>query len=98
VVIRQRCKNVKNPERVVLGYTCFNDVTARDLQIEDGQWTRLKSFDTFASVGPFVSTDLDPKNAKIMTRVNGQLRQSSNTRRLIFDVDYLIKFISQIMT
>ncbi|MGA7074946.1 MAG: fumarylacetoacetate hydrolase family protein [Halobacteriota archaeon] len=98
VVIRQRCKNVANPAQVVLGYTCFNDVTARDLQKEDGQWTRAKSFDTFAPVGPFIATDLDPRNAEIMTRVNGRLRQSSNTRDLIFDVDYLVRFVSRIMT
>lgn len=98
VVIGQRCKNVVNPEQVILGYTCFNDVTARDLQKEDGQWTRAKSFDSFAPIGPFVSTNLDPINAAIKTRVNGRLKQSSNTRDLIFDVDYLIKFISRIMT
>ena len=98
VVIRERCKNVVNPAQVVLGYTCFNDVTARDLQREDGQWTRAKSFDTFAPVGPFIATDLDPRNAEIITRVNGQLRQSSNTRNLIFDVDYLVRFVSRIMT
>jgi 2-keto-4-pentenoate hydratase/2-oxohepta-3-ene-1,7-dioic acid hydratase in catechol pathway len=98
VVISQRCKNVVNTEQVILGYTCFNDVTARDLQKEDGQWTRAKSFDSFAPVGPFVSTDLDPRNVSIKTRVNGRLRQSSNTRDLIFDVDYLIRFISRIMT
>ncbi|MEI7827092.1 MAG: fumarylacetoacetate hydrolase family protein [Euryarchaeota archaeon] len=98
VVISQRCKNVENPAQVVLGYTCFNDVTARDLQKEDGQWTRAKSFDTFAPIGPFISTDLDPLNAEIMTRVNGRLRQSSNTRELIFDVDFLVRFVSRIMT
>jgi 2-keto-4-pentenoate hydratase/2-oxohepta-3-ene-1,7-dioic acid hydratase in catechol pathway len=98
VVIGQRCKNVVNPEQVILGYTCSNDVTARDLQKEDGQWTRAKSFDSFAPVGPFVSTNLDPRNVAIKTRVNGRLKQSSNTRDLIFDVDYLIKFISRIMT
>jgi len=98
VVISQRCKNVVDPEQVILGYTCFNDVTARDLQREDGQWTRSKSFDSFAPVGPFVSADLDPRNAAIKTRVNGRLRQSSNTKGLIFDVDYLIRFIPRIMT
>jgi 2-keto-4-pentenoate hydratase/2-oxohepta-3-ene-1,7-dioic acid hydratase in catechol pathway len=73
-------------------------VTARDLQIEDGQWTRSKSFDTFAPLGPFIATELDPRNACIVTRVNGRQRQSSNTRELIFDVDYLVRFISRIMT
>jgi len=98
VVIGQRCANVEDSNRVVLGYTCLNDVTARDLQIEDGQWTRSKSFDTFAPLGPFIATELDPRNACIVTRVNGRQRQSSNTRELIFDVDYLVRFISRIMT
>jgi len=98
VVIGQRCANVEDSNRVVLGYTCLNDVTARDLQIEDGQWTRSKSFDTFAPLGPFIATELDPRNARIVTRVNGRQRQSSNTRELIFDVDYLVRFISRIMT
>jgi 2-keto-4-pentenoate hydratase/2-oxohepta-3-ene-1,7-dioic acid hydratase in catechol pathway len=97
-VIGQRCANVEDSNRVVLGYTCLNDVTARDLQIEDGQWTRSKSFDTFAPLGPFIATELDPRNARIVTRVNGRQRQSSNTRELIFDVDYLVRFISRIMT
>ena len=98
VVIGQRCANVEDSKRVVLGYTCLNDVTARDLQIQDGQWTRSKSFDTFAPLGPFIAADLDPRNAHIATRVNGCQRQSSNTRDLVFNVDYLVKFISRIMT
>ena len=98
VVIGQRCVNVEDSKRVVLGYTCINDVTARDLQIEDGQWTRSKSFDTFAPLGPFIATELDPRNVHIVTRVNGRQRQSSNTRKLIFDIDYLVRFISRIMT
>jgi 2-keto-4-pentenoate hydratase/2-oxohepta-3-ene-1,7-dioic acid hydratase in catechol pathway len=98
VVIGQRCANVEDSKRVVFGYTCLNDVTARDLQIQDGQWTRSKSFDTFAPLGPFIAADLDPRNAHIATRVNGCQRQSSNTRDLVFNVDYLVKFISRIMT
>ena len=98
VVIGQRCANVEDSKRVVLGYTCLNDVTARDLQIEDGQWTRAKSFDTFAPLGPFIATELDPRNADIVTRVNGRQRQRSNTRELVFDAYYLVRFISQIMT
>ena len=73
-------------------------MTARDLQIEDGQWTRSKSFDTFAPLGPFIASELDPRNARIVTRVNGRQRQSSNTKELIFDVDYLVRFISRMMT
>jgi 2-keto-4-pentenoate hydratase/2-oxohepta-3-ene-1,7-dioic acid hydratase in catechol pathway len=98
IVIGQRCAKVEDSKRVVLGYTCLNDVTARDLQIEDRQWTRSKSFDTFAPLGPFIATELDPLNADIVTRVNSRERQSSNTKELVFDVDYLVRFISQIMT
>ena len=85
-------------KRVILGYTCLNDVTARDLQIEDGEWTRSKSFDTFAPLGPFIATELDSRTANIVTRVNGRQRQSSNTRELVFDADYLVRYISRIMT
>jgi 2-keto-4-pentenoate hydratase/2-oxohepta-3-ene-1,7-dioic acid hydratase in catechol pathway len=82
----------------ILGFTCFNDVTARDLQDKDGQFTRAKSFDTFAAVGPCVVTDLDPSSLKIKTFLNGKLRQSGNTKNLIFNVPFLVRFISQIMT
>jgi 2-keto-4-pentenoate hydratase/2-oxohepta-3-ene-1,7-dioic acid hydratase in catechol pathway len=98
VVISHRCVNVEDSTSVVLGYTCFNDVTARDLQIQDGQWTRSKSFDTFAPLGPFIAADLDPRNARLVTRVNGHQRQSQNTKDLFFDVDYLVRYISRIMT
>jgi 2-keto-4-pentenoate hydratase/2-oxohepta-3-ene-1,7-dioic acid hydratase in catechol pathway len=96
VVIGKRCKNVHSSEAgsVIMGYTCFNDITARDLQKEDGQWTRSKSFDTFAPFGPFIS---DPE-LFIRTRVNGELRQDSRTSNLIFNVPQLIDFISRIMT
>ncbi|MHC1631634.1 MAG: fumarylacetoacetate hydrolase family protein [Methanotrichaceae archaeon] len=99
VVIGKRCKNVKAEEAndCILGYSCFNDVTARDLQQKDGQWTRSKSFDTFAPIGPYVSS-ADPSHLKIQTRVNGTIRQSSNTSDLILGVPDLIKFISEIMT
>ena len=82
----------------VLGYTCFNDVTARDLQDKDGQFTRAKSFDTFAAVGPCIVTGLDPSSLRIKTFLNGKLRQSGNTRNLIFPIPFLLKFISNIMT
>jgi 2-keto-4-pentenoate hydratase/2-oxohepta-3-ene-1,7-dioic acid hydratase in catechol pathway len=82
----------------ILGYTCLNDVTARDLQEKDKQFTRAKSFDTFAAVGPCIATDLDPAGLDIKTFLNGKLRQSSNTRHLIFSVPYLVCFISRIMT
>ena len=101
VVMGKRCKNVPSWEAssVIMGYTCFNDVTARDLQKEDGQWTRSKSFDTFAPVGPFITdTGLDISDLYIRTRVNGKLKQDSRTSNLIFSVPELIEFISGIMT
>ncbi|MGH7406803.1 MAG: fumarylacetoacetate hydrolase family protein, partial [Candidatus Methylomirabilales bacterium] len=84
--------------RYVLGYTCHNDVTARDLQKKDGQWTRAKSFDTFAPLGPCIATGLDPHRLHIEARVNGEIRQSFNSDQLIFDVPTLVAFISQVMT
>ena len=98
IVISKKCKNVKDPEAVILGYTGINDVTARDIQRKDGQWTRAKSFDTFAPIGPFIATDIDPGDARIETRVNGTTRQKSNTKNLIFDVNDLVRFISEVMT
>ncbi|MGD0783226.1 MAG: fumarylacetoacetate hydrolase family protein [Candidatus Aminicenantales bacterium] len=82
----------------ILGYTCFNDVTARDLQDRDKQFTRAKSFDTFAAIGPCIAAGLDPSNLDIKTFLNGKLRQSSNTRNLIFAVPFLVRFISAVMT
>jgi len=93
-----RPKNFKEVESAILGYTCFNDVTARDLQRKDGQWTRSKSFNTFAPLGPFIETELDPGNLHIETRVNGEIRQKSSTKELIFNVFELVSFISNIMT
>jgi 2-keto-4-pentenoate hydratase/2-oxohepta-3-ene-1,7-dioic acid hydratase in catechol pathway len=99
VVIKKRCKNVPagRADEYILGYANFNDVTARDLQRKDGQWTRAKSFDTFAPMGPYV-VDLDPSSLKIQTRVNGEVRQSSSTSDLIFSVPELVEFVSEIMT
>jgi 2-keto-4-pentenoate hydratase/2-oxohepta-3-ene-1,7-dioic acid hydratase in catechol pathway len=99
VVIGKRCKNVPadEVEKYILGYTCFNDVTARDLQRKDGQWTRAKSFDTFAPVGPWIAK-IDPFRLDIQTRVNGMIKQKSNTSDMIFGVPKLVEFISGIMT
>ncbi|MCJ7444346.1 MAG: fumarylacetoacetate hydrolase family protein [Methanotrichaceae archaeon] len=99
VVISKRSKNIsaRFATDYILGYTCFNDVTARDLQKKDGQWTRAKSFDTFAPLGPWI-TDINSSEADIKTRVNGELKQDSNTSDLIFSVPVLVEFISQIMT
>jgi len=88
----------KEVEKAILGYTCFNDVTARDLQRKDGQWTRSKSFNTFAPIGPWIETELDPTDLLIKTWVNGELRQYSSTKELVFNVFDLVKFISDIMT
>jgi 2-keto-4-pentenoate hydratase/2-oxohepta-3-ene-1,7-dioic acid hydratase in catechol pathway len=100
VVIRDRAKDLR-PEEArghILGYTCTNDVTARDLQRKDGQWTRAKSFDTFCPIGPWIETGLDPGNLLVESYLNGEQRQSSRTAQLIFPVDYLVSFISRVMT
>jgi 2-keto-4-pentenoate hydratase/2-oxohepta-3-ene-1,7-dioic acid hydratase in catechol pathway len=82
----------------VLGYTCLNDVTARDLQRRDGQFTRAKGFDTFAPLGPWIETDLDPRDLRICCRVNGELRQDGRTSDMVWDVPTLLSFISRVMT
>jgi 2-keto-4-pentenoate hydratase/2-oxohepta-3-ene-1,7-dioic acid hydratase in catechol pathway len=83
----------------VLGYTCFNDVTARDLQKKDGQFTRAKGFDTFAAIGPWIETEIaDPDNLTVEAYLNGERKQHSNTRNMVFGVAVLISFISRIMT
>ena len=93
-----RAVPVEKAHRYILGYVCFNDVTARDLQRKDGQWTRSKSFDTFAPFGPWVETDLDLSDAPIRAFLNGVIRQESNINDLIFEVPYLIHFVSTVMT
>ncbi len=100
VVIKETAKSISKNEarRFIAGYTCANDVTARDLQRIDGQWTRAKSFDTFCPLGPRIVSDIDPKNLFIITRVNGVVKQNSNTKNMIFDVFELVSFISEIMT
>ena len=100
VVIGKKCKDVKKEDALdyVMGYTILNDVTARDIQKRDGQWTRAKSFDTFCPIGPRVVRDIDPGNLDIQLRVNGEIRQKSNTKNMIFTVEELIEFISEVMT
>ncbi|NIM94312.1 MAG: DUF2437 domain-containing protein [Anaerolineales bacterium] len=83
---------------LILGYTIANDVTARDLQMRDGQWTRGKGFDTFCPLGPWIDTDLDPADSVITCTVNGQLRQLASTRDMVFPVPQLIAFVTSIMT
>lgn len=100
-VVAKKCKNVPSDEfeEYILGYCCFNDVTARDLQRKDGQWTRAKSFDTFACIGPYaVKLDSKPEDLKIRTRLNGRVVQDSSTSNLIFGVGELLEFISGVMT
>lgn len=82
----------------VRGFTCANDVTARDLQRKDVQFTRGKGFDTFCPVGPFVETDLDPADLHVVARVNGDVRQDGRTSQMIFSCAFLVEFISSIMT
>lgn len=100
VVIGKKARDISVDEakEYVFGYTCGNDVTARDLQPADGQWTISKSFDTFLPLGPWIETELDPLNLEIRTYLNDELKQSSNTRHLIFDPYTLVSYISQIMT
>ena len=102
VVIGKRCYKLPPDEDVrpyILGYTCLNDVTARDLQNKDGQWTRAKGFDTFCPLGPLVTDEIDPwSGVGVTTRVNGELRQDGNTRDFIFSLDVVIRYISQAMT
>lgn len=100
VVIKKRARqvSVENAPDYILGYTCFNDVTARDLQGIDSQWARSKGFDTFAAVGPCVETGLDAGNVILETYLNGELKQRSSTSDLIYPVPELISFISGVMT
>lgn len=100
VVIGKECHMVEEKEalKYVFGYTIANDVTARDLQRKDGQWTRAKSFDTFLPLGPAIVTETDASDLWLKTRVNGEVRQDSRTSDLIFPVPYLVSFISQVMT
>jgi 2-keto-4-pentenoate hydratase/2-oxohepta-3-ene-1,7-dioic acid hydratase in catechol pathway len=101
VVIGRAVRNLKDgddPLSYVFGYTCVNDVTARDLQRKDVQFTRGKSFDTFCPVGPWIDTDIDPTNATVTTRLNGEIKQQGNTADMAFPVAFLIRYISEIMT
>ena len=100
VIIGSTIKDVTEEEaaKAIFGYTCANDVTARDLQKKDGQWTRGKSFDSFCPIGPWVVTDIDPSQLDIQLLLNGKVKQSSNTQYFISSVPKLVSFISQVMT
>jgi len=100
IVIGKQAKNVtrENWRDYVLGFTCANDVTARDIQKKDVQFTRGKGFDTFCPIGPHIETELDTSNLRVQVRVNGETRQDGNTSQMIFDCGFLLEFISSIMT
>ena len=100
VIIGETIKDITEEEasKAIFGYTCANDVTARDLQKKDGQWTRGKSFDTFCPMGPWIVTDIDPSNLDIQLLLNGEVKQSSNTQHFINSIPKLVSFISQVMT
>ncbi len=100
VVIKEVTRSVSPTEAKdkILGYTCANDVTARDLQPKTGQWTLAKSFDTFCPLGPFIVTDVDPTNLEVSLFLNGSIRQKSSTHQMIFPVYDLVSYISRVMT
>ncbi len=101
VVIGKRAKNIpddEDPLTYVLGYSCLNDVTARDIQRADVQFTRGKSFDTFCPIGPIIETELDVSDVRVTTTVNGEVRQDGRTSQMVFPIPYLVRYISQQMT
>jgi 2-keto-4-pentenoate hydratase/2-oxohepta-3-ene-1,7-dioic acid hydratase in catechol pathway len=102
IVIARTCRNLAPEEDVrpyIFGYTCANDVTARDLQKKDGQWWRAKGFDTFCPVGPIVTDEIDPwAGVQVETRLNGAVKQSATTKIFIFPLDHIIRYIAQVMT
>ncbi len=101
IVISKTCKDLTDADNVheyVLGYTCLNDVTARDLQRKDVQFTRGKSFDTFCPIGPVIETDLDATDIRIICRVNAVVKQDGRTSQMVFPVDFLVRYISNMMT
>jgi 2-keto-4-pentenoate hydratase/2-oxohepta-3-ene-1,7-dioic acid hydratase in catechol pathway len=101
IVIGDVCKDLPDDADVseyIRGYTCLNDVTARDLQKKDGQFTRAKSFDTFCPIGPHIESELDITDLRVTTTVNGDIRQDGRTSQMVFSVEFLIRYISQMMT
>lgn len=101
VVISKQCKDLDDHtdlKQYIKGYTCLNDVTARDVQKNDVQFTRGKSFDTFCPIGPVIETDLDTADLRVICRVNGEIKQDGRTSQMVFSVDFLIRYISRQMT
>jgi 2-keto-4-pentenoate hydratase/2-oxohepta-3-ene-1,7-dioic acid hydratase in catechol pathway len=101
LIVGRKCSHLKDSDDALaylLGYSCLNDVTARDLQKSDVQFTRAKGFDTFCPVGPHIETHLDPADALVETRVNGALRQSGSTSLMAYPVAFIVRWISRVMT
>lgn len=100
VIIGRKAKNIPMDKALdyVFGYTCGHDVSARDCQRDDGQWARAKSFDTFGPIGPWVVTDVDPSDLRVQMRVNGETVQNQSTRDIVFNVPYLISYLSHSLT
>ncbi|MBX3267576.1 MAG: fumarylacetoacetate hydrolase family protein [Acidobacteria bacterium] len=101
IVMKERAKNLRDDEDVfkyILGFTCLNDVTARDIQRADVQFTRGKSFDTFCPIGPHIGTDLEVSDVEVQCRVNGEIRQTGRTSQMVFPVEFLVRYISRQMT
>lgn len=101
IVIKERVKDLsddKNVFKYILGFTCLNDVTARDIQRADVQFTRGKSFDTFCPIGPHIETELDVSDIEVQCRVNGEIRQTGRTSQMVFPVEFLVRYISRQMT
>ena len=100
LVIRRKAKDIKAADFAdyILGYTCLNDITARDVQQHDGQWTRAKSMDGFCPIGPWIETELDPSDLRIQTRLNGEVKQDSRTSKLIFSLGRIVEHITAFTT
>jgi 2-keto-4-pentenoate hydratase/2-oxohepta-3-ene-1,7-dioic acid hydratase in catechol pathway len=100
IVFSRLCRDVPAARvpAVIFGYTCANDVTARDLQAKDGQWARAKGFDTFCPLGPWIETALDPGDVRLTTTVNGEVQQDSRTSLLIHDITTLVTYVTAVMT
>lgn len=101
IIMKEQAKDLSDDENVfkyILGFTCLNDVTARDIQRADVQFTRGKSFDTFCPIGPHIESDLDVADIEVQCRVNGEIRQTGRTSQMVFPVEFLVRYISRQMT
>lgn len=100
IIIKKYCKNVSIAlaKNYILGYTCLNDITARDIQKKEVQWTRAKSYDTFCPIGPWITAGIDANNLSLQVFVNNKIKQNSNTTNFIFGINEIVSFISKIMT